>query len=95
MWRLSGIFRPVQLWVRPLTHIADYRVTAEPDADYSRAAVKARITLCNVGRKAAKNLQAVLLLDGKETAGAVKRLRRGHDPCGIELPVEESPALVG
>lgn len=24
MWRLSGIFRPVQLWVRPLVHIADY-----------------------------------------------------------------------
>ena len=84
MWRLSGIFRPVQLWVRPLTHIADYRVTAEPDADYSRAAVKARITLCNVGRKAAKNLQAVLLLDGKETAGAVKRLAAG-DTTLVEL----------
>ena len=26
MWRLSGIFRSVQLWVRPLVHIADYRV---------------------------------------------------------------------
>ena len=25
MWRLSGIFREVQLWVRPLVHIADYR----------------------------------------------------------------------
>ena len=24
MWRFSGIFRPVQLWVRPLTHISDY-----------------------------------------------------------------------
>ena len=30
MWRLSGIFRSVQLWVRPLVHISDYRVTAVP-----------------------------------------------------------------
>ena len=28
MWRLSGIFRSVQLWVRPLVHIADYKVEA-------------------------------------------------------------------
>ena len=59
-WRLSGIFRPVQLWVRPLVHIADYRVTAEPNADYSKANVRARISLCNTGKKAAKNLKAVL-----------------------------------
>ena len=30
MWRLSGIFRPVQLWVRPLVHIADYKLIAKP-----------------------------------------------------------------
>ena len=60
MWRLSGIFRPVQLWVRPLVHISDYRVTAVPNADYSKATVRAKISLCNMGKKAAKNLKAVL-----------------------------------
>ena len=59
MWRLSGIFRPVQLWVRPLVHISDYHVTAEPSADYSSAMVTTRISLCNVGKKKAKDLQAM------------------------------------
>ena len=53
MWRLSGIFRSVQLWVRPLVHIADYKVTAVPNADYSQALVTADIAICNMGQKAA------------------------------------------
>ena len=47
MWRLSGIYRPVQLWVRPLVHISDYHVTAIPNADYSQAKVEAKISICN------------------------------------------------
>jgi beta-galactosidase len=62
MWRLSGIFRPVQLWVRPLVHISDYQVTAEPSSDYSRAAVRAKIFLCNTGKKTAKNVKAVFTI---------------------------------
>ena len=30
MWRLSGIFRSVDLWTRPNVHIADYVITAIP-----------------------------------------------------------------
>ena len=55
MWRLSGIFREVQLWVRPLVHIADYHVEAVPNADYSDFTVKARVSICNTGKKTAKN----------------------------------------
>ncbi|MBP5506290.1 MAG: DUF4981 domain-containing protein [Prevotella sp.] len=65
MWRLSGIFRPVQLWVRPLTHISDYQVTAEPNEDYSKATVRARVSLSNTGRKTAKGMKVVLKIDGK------------------------------
>ena len=36
MWRLSGIFREVQLWVRPLVHITDYKVEAVPNQDFSK-----------------------------------------------------------
>ena len=60
MWRLSGIFREVQLWVRPLVHIADYRVTAVPNADYSQADVTAVVSICNTGKKKAKGLQAAV-----------------------------------
>ena len=63
MWRLSGIFRPVQLWVRPLAHISDYQVTAVPNDDYSQAEIEAKISLCNVGKQAVKNLKAVLLFN--------------------------------
>ena len=66
MWRLSGIYRPVQLWVRPLVHISDYQVTAEPTADYSRADVKARVSLCNVGTTAAKNLKVVFRIENQK-----------------------------
>ena len=77
MWRLSGIFREVQLWVRPLVHIADYHVTAVPDKDYSRAEIKAAVSLCNTGSRAAGNLQAVLRLNGREVSGGLKQLAAG------------------
>ena len=57
MWRLSGIFREVQLWVRPLVHIADYKVEAVPNADFSQAKVTADIAICNMGKKKAKNVK--------------------------------------
>ena len=74
MWRLSGIFRSVQLWVRPQAHISDYQVTAQPTADYSQAQVKAAISLCNTGKKAAKNLQAVLQFNGSEVKTDIKQI---------------------
>ena len=77
MWRLSGIYRPVQLWVRPLTHISDYNVTAEPNADYSKAQVKALVSLCNVGDKAVDSLQAILKIDNHEIKGTVDQLSVG------------------
>jgi beta-galactosidase len=77
MWRLSGIFRPVELWVRPLVHIADYNVTAIPNADFSQATVTATVSLCNTGKKKAKNLRAVLKIDGRELSAPVKMLTAG------------------
>ena len=76
MWRLSGIFREVQLWVRPLVHIADYRVHAEPASDYSRADVTAVIAVSNAGRRSG-NLKAVLKIDGKTVEERVGRLDVG------------------
>ena len=64
MWRLSGIFREVQLWVRPLVHIADYRVTAVPNNDYSEADVCAKISICNTGKRVAK-VFPVFKIDGR------------------------------
>ena len=83
MWRLSGIFRSVQLWVRPLAHISDYHVTAEPSADYSKAEVKAWIQVCNTGKETVRNLKASLKMDGL-TEGIVPTMQAG-DTTTIEL----------
>ena len=84
MWRLSGIFRSVELWVRPLVHIADYKVQAVPEADFSAAQVTADIALCNTGGVEAKNLRAVLKIDGKTVVGKLKRLPAG-DTMAVRL----------
>lgn len=84
MWRLSGIFRSVELWVRPLVHIADYHVTAVPNKDFSQANVTADIAICNIGKKTAKNLRTVLKLDGKTIDGTLEALAVG-DTTHIQL----------
>ena len=85
MWRLSGIFRPVQLWVRPLVHIADYKVEAIPNADYSAFTVKARISVCNTGRKTAKNLLAQLQIACPELDG-VNTNPKHHNVTNHRIP---------
>lgn len=65
MWRLSGIFRPVSLIVRPKVHIADYKVDADLNDDLSQASVKAKISLCNTGTKKEKGASVNLQIDGK------------------------------
>ena len=67
MWRLSGIFREVQLWVRPLVHIADYKVEAVPNADFSKAQVTADIAICNMGKKTAKNVSVFFKIDENQS----------------------------
>ena len=84
MWRLSGIFRPVQLWVRPRVHIADYRVTAIPNATFSQAIVTADIALCNTDKKSAKNLRASFQIHGSKVEGHVKRIASG-DTIHVQL----------
>ena len=77
MWRLSGIFRSVQLWVRPLVHIADYRVKAEPDASYTKASVTAQVKICNMGSKLSKGMGIRMNIDGKNVEGKVKDIAAG------------------
>ena len=93
MWRLSGIFREVQLWVRPLVHIADYHVTAMPNKDYSRAEVKTTVSLCNAGKTSAKNLQTVLLLNGREVKGGLKQLAAGDTTTVQMTSLIDKPQL--
>ena len=93
MWRLSGIFRSVQLWVRPKNHISDYCLTTELSPDYSQAVVTADIEICNTAHKAAKDITVAFLLDGKEAVGKLKQLASG-DTTHVQLNCQlQSPRL--
>lgn len=93
MWRLSGIFREVQLWVRPLVHITDYQVTAEPNADFSKANFKAAISLCNGFKKTKKGLQAIFLIDGHEVISKPFKLSAGDTTTIILSYLLNKPRL--
>ena len=47
MWRLSGIFRDVDLFIRPTTFIRDFKVTAEPDDSLTQAQVNIQVAIEN------------------------------------------------
>ena len=69
-WRLSGIFRSVKLWKRPLQHISDYRITAVPDREFGKADVNASVQVVNASDRVFDgNLSVRLTIDGKNTDG--------------------------
>lgn len=77
MWHFAGIFRPVQLWVRPPVHISDYFVTADLTEDYGCATVHAVTDLCNTREKTAKGLSAVLHINGERISKPVGAVAKG------------------
>ena len=93
MWRLSGIFRPVQLWVRPLTHISDYHVAANLNSDFSQATIHADIYLCNRGQKAARNLKVLFRMGENEVSGNVRLLAAGDTTAVALSCILQQPLL--
>jgi len=88
MWRLSGIFRPVQLWVRPLVHIADYKITTSIDGS-----VVADVKVCNTGKKAAKKVPVVVNIADKELLYVIGKIG-AHDTLDISLSTKiDNPHL--
>ncbi len=69
MWRLSGIFRSVDLWTRPDVHIQDYVITAIPNDDYSSAVAKMNFRIDNLAAKSRKNLELKVSVSGKNNRG--------------------------
>ena len=92
MWRLSGIFREVQLWVRPLVHIADYCVTAVPNADYSQAEVKTVISIYNTGKKKA-TVCPVVMIDGLSADKTELQINAGDTTNYVFHYTLENPRL--
>jgi len=88
MWRLSGIFRPVQLWVRPLVHITDYKITTNIDGS-----VVADVKVCNTGRKAVKEVSVVVEIADKELLCVIRKIGAG-DTLDVSLSTKiDNPHL--
>lgn len=83
-WRLSGIFRPVKLWRRPLQHISDYRISLIPSADFGSAALHAQVELANASGKASDPMDVRITLSGKNVDGMAvnHKLSARSNPIG-------------
>ena len=69
MWRFSGIFRPVELWIRPSAHIRDYTIEAIPSDDFLNAQLNATFQLRNLSKREAKQLRLEVNITGKDVNG--------------------------
>lgn len=68
-WRLSGIFRSVKLWRRPLQHISDYRISLIPSADFGSAAINVAVELANMARFKSDDMSVRVSLTGRNADG--------------------------
>jgi len=69
MWRFSGIFRSVELWVRPKVHIKDYSLTADLSPDFSFARFNAKVWLRNLSKEKLNKLCIEIVLRGENNEG--------------------------
>ena len=54
MWRLSGIFRDVNLIAKNKTYIRDFQITTDLDKDYKNANLSIKVKTLNTNKKVAK-----------------------------------------
>ncbi|MDE6721406.1 MAG: DUF4981 domain-containing protein [Bacteroidaceae bacterium] len=89
MWRFSGIFRPVQLWVRPLVHIADYQLQAQPSGNWREGDFHAKVKVCNQGKTVVRNVPVSIQIADRTLQKTVKRIAAGDTVVvnlGTHLP---------
>jgi len=88
MWRLSGIFRDVDLLIRPATFIRDFAVTAEPDASLAQARVVVEVTVENRSRVATAGLTVEAVI-----SGGLVRLALSKETGPIDASTHQSVSL--
>ncbi len=69
MWRLSGIFRPVELWVRPAIYLKDYTLTADLADDFQSAQIGVKAVIRNTSRSKGGRLTLEAIITGKDREG--------------------------
>ena len=69
MWRLSGIFRDVDLIAHPKLFFRDFSVQALPSGDFSKASVNIRLNINNRSEETWKGLYVEAEISGFSTKG--------------------------
>lgn len=69
MWRMSGIFRSVELWVRPQVYIRDYTITPRLSDDMKKAHLEINTWIENVAKRNYKDLKLEVSVSGKDAQG--------------------------
>ncbi len=69
IWRLSGIFRDVDLIARPKTFISDYFVNALPDKSFGNANIAIDLSLDNRSATSIQGLHVDAVISGFSTQG--------------------------
>lgn len=65
MWRMSGIFRSVNLWNKPDIYIGDYRITPTLNKKMDEGTLKVDVQLANPTGIKAKKIRAEVTFNGK------------------------------
>jgi len=71
MWRLSGIFRDVDLFIWSKSFIQDFSVIADPDKNYANALVKIKANIENRSNAKIKNLTVEAKIFGKTSSDKI------------------------
>lgn len=69
MWRFSGIYRDVDLVIRPKSYIQDYKIIAEPNKDFTKAAINIKLNIENRSSQSVHNLKAEARISGYNISG--------------------------
>lgn len=102
MWRLSGIFRPVELWIRPQTHIRDYSISTDLSDDMHSATLETKVWVRNQNNRKAKDLTLEVIITGQDNQGnkinkkmrvPVRALQAHSEKCIALSEIIEEPQL--
>ncbi len=95
MWRLAGIFRDVDLMIRPKTYIQDYSVDAEPSADFSKTQINLKFNLENRSGIHSNGLTVEALISGFSTSGNPLEIQLSKKDISIQANTSQSFTLTG
>ena len=92
-WRLSGIFRDVELVSRGPVHVRDFYARTDLDAQYRDARLGINVTVRNAGASAERFSLVATLLDGRGAAVGRPVVANGAAPAGADIRLDLARAV--